>query len=60
MHHVYFNPDEINEIYKQQNIDPNNLECNLKYDPEKENEDLVKKIKERKVEEQKKQEEKKE
>jgi len=25
MQHVYFNPDDINEVYKQKNMDPNNL-----------------------------------
>lgn len=34
--HVYFNNDDIMELYKQKNIDPNNLDCNLKYVPDKE------------------------
>lgn len=33
MQHVYFNPDDINQVYKDLNLDPENLECNLKYDP---------------------------
>lgn len=33
--HVYFNNDDIMELYKQKNIDPNNLDCNLKYVPDK-------------------------
>ena len=45
-HHVYFNPDEINQIYKEQNLDPNNLDCNLKYEPEKANNKLLQNIKE--------------
>lgn len=24
-HHVYFNPDDINQVYKDLNLDPNNL-----------------------------------
>lgn len=32
--HVYFNPHDIDQLYKEKNIDPDNLECNLKYDPE--------------------------
>jgi hypothetical protein len=33
--HVYFNSDDIMDLYKQKNIDPENLECNLKYIPDK-------------------------
>lgn len=41
MQHVYFNPDEINQVYKQQNIDPDNLDCNLKYDADKDTQPFV-------------------
>ena len=34
--HVYFHPNDINQLYQQQNLDPDNLECNLKYDPAQE------------------------
>ena len=32
---MYFNNDDIMELYKQKNLDPNNLDCNLKYVPDK-------------------------
>ena len=48
MHHVYFNPDDINQVYKEQNMDPNNLECNLKYDPNKDNNQFLEAVKEKK------------
>jgi hypothetical protein len=32
------------ELYKQKNIDPQNLECNLKYVPDKEPQQPVKKL----------------
>lgn len=31
--HVYFNPHDIDQLYKEKNLDPENLECNLKYQP---------------------------
>jgi hypothetical protein len=36
MQHVYYNPDDINQVYKDLKLDPENLECNLHYDPTQE------------------------
>ena len=60
MQHVYFNPDDINEVYKEQNMDPDNLDCNLKYDPEKDMNKLTQAVKEMKKKQEVKLEEKQE
>ena len=56
MQHVYFNPDDINQVYKEKNIDPDNLECNLKYDPEKDVNRLTQAVKDMKKKENSKEE----
>ena len=48
MQHVYFHPNDINQLYQEQNIDPNNLECNLNYDPTQDIHKPVKKMTEEK------------